>query len=291
MASSGTEKRYLFSAHASAFGGHIRRPNDFFLPTAASTNLPIIGGSDTAEIRGYEHEGVAKFDYAATSVVGDYVDRKRAVEYTRGNHGDNNLAVESHLKATVQGLSITNRVPNGVGKTIRIGTLALRMDLYDERKGKPPAIRPVEATFENVEIDGHVLQVNSVHTMFSERDTYDKLASAFQDAAFYREFGSCFRGPVKTSGFFKSKRELPEQNGIVAATIVKSLEWRGAPHERAVLDRNRVYLPDFGSLYFGEVFLTRTKRRITMVRVQLGSPDGGDAAAIDGGMEGNGWPP
>ena len=41
-------------------------------------------------------------------------------------------------------------------------------------------------------------------------------------------------------------------------------------------------VPDFGKIYFGEMFIAAHSRRLTMVRFQLGSHDGGEIVAADG---------
>jgi len=42
-----------------------------------------------------------------------------------------------------------------------------------------------------------------------------------------------------------------------------------------------VTIPGFGTVYFGEITLAPQMRRLTMVRVNLGSPIGGDFASGD----------
>jgi len=50
-------------------------------------------------------------------------------------------------------------------------------------------------------------------------------------------------------------------------------------------------VPDFGKIYFGEMFIKGDSRRLTMVRFQLGSPDGGEVAAAEGETNPSTWPP
>jgi len=50
-----------------------------------------------------------------------------------------------------------------------------------------------------------------------------------------------------------------------------------------------VYVPDFGKLVFGEILITALSRRLTLLRLELGSPEGGDVACAE--VESNGiWP-
>jgi hypothetical protein len=52
-----------------------------------------------------------------------------------------------------------------------------------------------------------------------------------------------------------------------------------------------VHVPDFGKIYFGEMFITGESRRLTMVRFQLGSPQGGEISAAEGESNGDTYPP
>jgi hypothetical protein len=49
-----------------------------------------------------------------------------------------------------------------------------------------------------------------------------------------------------------------------------------------------VYIPDFGTIYLGEVIIKDGHRKITMMRLALGSPVEGDVTIADG--DGNGQP-
>ena len=63
---------------------------------------------------------------------------------------------------------------------------------------------------------------------------------------------------------------------------MQEIRWDGAPHPTATIHGHVVHVPDFGKIYFGEMFITGDSRRLTMVRFQLGSPDGGEVTAAEG---------
>jgi hypothetical protein len=50
-------------------------------------------------------------------------------------------------------------------------------------------------------------------------------------------------------------------------------------------------VPNFGKIYFGELYITGDSRRLTMVRFQLGSPYGGEVVAAEGESNGSHFPP
>jgi hypothetical protein len=69
------------------------------------------------------------------------------------------------------------------------------------------------------------------------------------------------------------------------------MHWDGPPHPTATIHGHVVNVPDFGKIHFGEMFITGDSRRLTMVRFQLGSPQGGEVVAAEGETNPNLWPP
>ena len=84
---------------------------------------------------------------------------------------------------------------------------------------------------------------------------------------------------------------FPEAKGTVKCTLVQEIAWDGPPHPTATIHGHVVHVPNFGKIYFGELFITGESRRLTMVRFQLGSADGGEVTAAEGETNGSTWPP
>ena len=72
----------------------------------------------------------------------------------------------------------------------------------------------------------------------------------------------------------------------VYATVVESIEWDGPPFPGSKITDHTVRVPGFGKIVFGELLLTALSRRLTLLRLELGSPEGGDVAAAE--VESNG---
>jgi hypothetical protein len=66
--------------------------------------------------------------------------------------------------------------------------------------------------------------------------------------------------------------------------------WADKPYPGAKIDGNSVIVPDLGTIFFGEIFISAQERRLTMVRFDLGSPDGGWVDSIDVGSDGSWYP-
>jgi hypothetical protein len=83
-----------------------------------------------------------------------------------------------------------------------------------------------------------------------------------------------------------SPPRLLQTYGTTYATIVRSIKWAGDPYPGATIEQHVVTVPDFGKIFFGEILITDQSRRLTMVRLELGSPIGGVVAC--GEVETNG---
>jgi hypothetical protein len=70
-------------------------------------------------------------------------------------------------------------------------------------------------------------------------------------------------------------------DGYAITSIVDSFTWRGTRYEGHVLT-----LEGFGTLYFGEVLMNEHNRRLTMVRLEMGSELGAEVACAEGDPNG-----
>lgn len=282
------EKRFFFHANSVALAAHIRRREEFFVSAVASACLPATGGIAQGLGNGQSFRGMISYEAASTNVFGDFADRTAAVAFTRGNHGNNQLPT-----VTVAEGQITNLQISIGGRMVRVGEMTARMDVYSDRQGAPQ-FHSLSSSFQSVSVDGVALHVANNCDVFSKYDTKKRLLSAYKDdAAFRKEHAAQFFSPgiCRRTWFGRSRVVLPEIGGIVYGTIVTGLSWRGDAPKGAVIDGNRVTIEGFGSIYLGEILIEEGFRRLTLLRFQLGSPDGGEGAAIDLQCNGTGWPP
>ena len=74
---------------------------------------------------------------------------------------------------------------------------------------------------------------------------------------------------------------------IFTPPSVRRIRWEGDPYPGAKIDHNLLIVPNFGKAYFGELLISATSKRLTMLRLELGSPAGGSVACAsienDGG--------
>jgi hypothetical protein len=272
-------RRYNFHAHASGVSAHIRRPDDKILTVQGVSALPIIGGHVESDVPATKLDKWVSFDSAHTSAHGDYVNLDDGRRTTLGELAFDQVPTETKVSARVRGLSILGR--------FYIGDLSLGINSRSAQGPTQPPIRLEGNRIEDVRIDNAKLKVELAESFFCENDTKDKLKSAHQNglpADHDHMFLPCKVGVEEVKDF-------PEADGTVKCTIVKKISWDGEPHPKATIHGHVVVVPGFGKVYFGEMFITGNSRRLTLVRFQLGSDDGGEVTAGDGGSTSEPWPP
>jgi hypothetical protein len=293
------EKRFIFHANAVAFAAHIRRPTDFQFKAVASSCLPVTGGLAEASSGAQNLDEKIRFTSASTSARGDFADTRRAVDFTHGNFGENELSTQTFVDARLNGLTIAieqDHPPTTAGKTVTFiaEQLHARLESSSDRR-TPVAFRGLEATIKGVSVDGHELIVTTAPEVCTQHETYDKLVKAYQDDGnFRKQFGGLFypTGHEKTGvGAILTKASIPNAGGIILGTVVTSLKWANQPAPGTEIRGNRLIIEGIGSIFFGEILYEHNARRLTLLRFQIGTPLGGDGSACDVQSNGTPWPP
>jgi hypothetical protein len=276
-------RRQIFSAHASAFGGHIIRPKDIVLEAPSASALTVVGGRSVGRIPATEFGDFFKIRSASTFAEGLFDDRKAFLALTNHQVEEQTLTATTRVRAEVNGLVI--------GDEPRLTIRKLRAALTGTTplgSGQPSIRVDQDVVIEGVAIDKYRLIVELQPTTFQRLDTQAKLLVAADDPAFLTSGGDAvfLRTPIDGQPAPpRTGRLIESSNGTIYATVVKSIKWDGKPFPDSEIDGNIVIVPEFGRIYFGELLISTHTRSLTMVRVTLGSHVGGYAAA--GGVEDN----
>ena len=272
-------RRFIFRGHASGVSAHIRRPQDQLLPVQGCSSLPVIGGFAEHKVGAQKLDKWVAFEAVSTSAHGDYVDPAAGVATTTGEVAFDVPPTRTKVQADVTGLAILDRV--------HVAHASVGLISRSPKGKEQPSITLEGNILDGVRIDDSRLAITLAEDFYQVCDTKDKLAKAHAAGLPPRHAhlllpldGSA--GPATT---------FPEANGTVKCTIVKEMHWDGNPHPTATIHGHVVRVPEFGKIYFGELYVTRDSRRLTMVRFQLGSPHGGEVVAAEGETNGVGWPP
>jgi hypothetical protein len=277
-------RRYVFRGNASGVAAHIRRPVDLLLPVQAASSLPTTGGLSESRVgptkwgarkatKGNKATTYVSFDSAASRAHGDYIDPKKAVAMTLGKLRFDEVPTQTTVFAEVQNLVMIGRVT--------VGLASMSLQSLSTVSGEPP-IRCESAKLEGVDVDGYQLTVTLDPQFYYEKDTMSKLAVAAGEGKDPQFFINA--GKAASYGF-------PNKTDMVLCTLVREIHWTDRKHPDATIDGNTVIVPNFGRVYFGELLVQDDARRLTMVRYQLGSDDGGDGSGASGDTNGDTYPP
>ncbi len=283
------EKRFIFRGNAVALAGHIRRPRDLIIHAQASSCLPATGGYAEGRSGPQSLHDIISFESAVTTASGDYIHKARAARYTHGNHGENELPTRTSVTVEVRGLRIVNSGPKS-SRTLTCSLVSAELHSVWRRRGEQPSITGT-VHLDGLELDGFRLNVGFHDKLFSRYPTKAKLCDAYEnDDAFHGKHGARFFHPPGTAPR-RGKRKMPEACGFIHTNLVSAIRWAGEPHPDVTIDGHRIVFPDFGSIYVGELLIGECERRLSMLRLHFGSPDGGDATVVSTDTDGTPWPP
>jgi hypothetical protein len=131
-------------------------------------------------------------------------------------------------------------------------------------------------------VNGNRLTVHTETKVFQQNETLEKLTKAYEeDGKFRKQYGSLFyRTGDEEEGIWKlfTKSHLPGGE-VVVATVVTGFTWETGPEAGKTIPGNRLVVEGLGTIFFGELVLEDNARRLTLLRLQLGLPDGVREAA------------
>jgi hypothetical protein len=293
--------RYAFYGYAAAIGGRIYRPEPGFdLDPGCASALTPSGGLSQARLEGRRfgtEEAVISFDAAETFANGEFTDRQKAIALTNRELSECDLQTRTTARAEVKGIHVQFR---GFPR-LSIGRLVAGIQSWSPDSSREPSMQVSdEIVIEDVFIDDFALRVNLNKRLFQEHDTHDKLMAACADGRYVQEQGASLRAAE-----FAAEEEITDNSGVTRrrrcpppprarhykyTTVVHELTWAGAEPSYARIEGHTVVVRDFGRIFFGEFLVGAAARRLTMLRLELGSPMGG--AASSGGVGSNGgWAP
>jgi len=281
-------RRFVFHGHAAAFGGHLIRPKDIVLEAQGASALLPSGGRSVARLARASFDGFFEVESATTLAEGKFDDPAQFLALTHRRVEEQTLTAVTYVNAEVQGLA--------VGREPRLTIRRLRAALHARSplgSGEPSVRVDPGVAVEGIAVDGRTLVVELDPNTFGRLDTRSKLLTAADDAAFVQQSGNLLFMKTPIDGHPAPPpggRIIQTPNGYIVGTIVKSIRWSGEPFPGSSIDHNLVVIPGLGRLFFGELIVGHDSRRLTMLRMELGSDTGGSASAAD--VQDNGmWSP
>lgn len=248
---------YLYHAHGHALSASFTRPMTDLVDAQAATSLSVSGGHGSASVSNFSFRNFISMKAATSHVAGS--------KDANGHHN-------SSVSICIEGLNIMD--------VVTADRIVARLAARHEPGKKEPAIVLAGSHFDNLRIAGNPVTVEIDHDLFNRINTFDL---ALKELAKNPAFKKNALDPFESG----KPQPKPDTEGALLCSCVKTLS--DAPG--AEKGRHWFTVPQFGTLYIGETHLSHQKRRLTMLRVVLGSPVEGTVVALDGQTNGAPWPP
>ncbi len=259
--------QFKYHADAYAASGVITSPTPHSIEVQAASTLPVTGGTSTARVENFTYEGqngkVLAFSSGYTQILGYYNDAEKSWL--------------TSVTATVENLNILD--------VVTADKVVARISSKHTGDGEP-SILLVGSHFENLVIAGHPVVVNLAVDSIDRCDTYSALTAAYQRDDAFRALFSRLTLPGLGAG--PGSKTIPmSKDGMIGCTLVDGIQ---CPTSTQIGQSNTVIaIPQFGVIHLAELLIQPDERRLTMVRVELGTPPSGTVNAGGGGSNGRGY--
>jgi hypothetical protein len=289
-------RHFHYHASAHALSGELTRPVQRVIEVQAGISLPSTGGVGSSHVENFRFDEVVSFKRAYSHVAGSVKEENGKKIHT------------THATATVEGLNILD--------VVTADRIVARLSSSFE---EPPPQKPgpfegrvllVGSKFENLSIAGYQVDVELDHELLSlELGTFAAVRDSF------RARGSKLRQiadeTLKARGVNRTLPEVLAPEGPLLCSIVKEVHFKEPgfckPQEDEDKDkknkdkkkfippgvepigRHAYHVVDFGDVFLSEVLCQHGRKTLTMLRIELGSPNGGGFIAAE--ADSNGWPP
>jgi|SRR5215470_7544844 len=253
---------FHYHANAHALSGHITRPANHLIQVQAGTALPSTGGQHTAHVENFRLDQTVSFAGGYSHVAGS-------------EKIENNKTTHTTLVTTaIENLNILDMVT--------ADRIVARLASSHE-SGQETRILVLGSRFENLRIAGYKIDVELHHELALKLDTFAAARKEFESNADFRKMADDPFEPGK----LPKKVEAHED---IRCSLVKELQPKTCP---GIMRRGHcghvLVVPEFGKVYLAEIHFEHGRKTLTMLRVELGSPNGGNLIVAQ--AESNGRPP
>lgn len=248
------EPRFIFRGDAVGAAGRLLRNArgeavNQTVPVLAASSLPVIGGISEAKAENCtvpmpdSEKPFLCVGQAVTSAVseGDGLDK---------NH-------TTTVKCTVEKVQVLDRVT--------IDSVKVSIVSQHPPQEEVAHISPSVAELNGLKLDGHELAISFDLKTFQRNPTKQSLIEYYGKTASFRE-KFCWR----VSSDSPKRLRPPEYKGIIIATVVTAIKWVGEPLPGVEICGNVIKWPGVGTIYLGELLISKHSRRLTMFRMQIG---------------------
>jgi hypothetical protein len=253
---------FYFHAGAHALSGFFTRPIQHLIEVQAATSLPTTGGAGSARVENFRLNEHVSFKAGYSHVSGSTKEEKEKITHT------------TMATAVVEGLNILD--------VLTADRVVARLSSSFDPANEEARILVIGSRFENLRIAGHRVEVELHHELALRLDTFEAVRKEFATNPDFRRMAADPDGTGR----------LPESiaaHGVVRWSLVKEIEPAKCP---GVVRYGRVLeVPEFGKIHLAEVLIEHGRKTLTMLRLELGSPNGGQITAVEANSNGRPIPP
>jgi hypothetical protein len=166
----------------------------------------------------------------------------------------------SHSTAVIEGLNILD--------VVTADRVVARLTSEHDAKAREGHIIAVGTKFENLRISGCPVEIEFDHELFLKNKDYASLSK-------------------QLAALKKSGRMAEESNGVILCSLVKSVK---ADCPGSSVQGHVITVAHFGKIYIGEVLAESGFKRLSMLRLELGSPYEGLFNAAEVSLNGTHFP-
>jgi hypothetical protein len=271
--------RYRFHGQAIGAGGRIDHPFHEFIDIQAALALPEIGGHGASHSHDFRYRDVLRFKHAYTEVTGAHAS------------GPTGKPVhKSLIRSRVEGLDI-----GGVVTADRIE--ARLVSFTEEDREDEPCFKFTGSHFDNLKIAGVPVKVHLACGIFDRLPRHSDIAKSYKEKGeFHGHYqkstlkDNLKKAPPRVQQWFQQapekSGELPHIQGFTSLSLVQRIE---PEREEFNYWGHVIYVEGFGTIHLAEVAVSKLKRRLTMIHVDLGSPISGGMQLCEVDGNGTGW--
>jgi hypothetical protein len=173
-----------------------------------------------------------------------------------------------------------NPVPNAAPHVFKADLLKLTLESTYPKQGQPSIIPT--ASFVRMFLDDQEITLSTDIQDFCSMPRLQDFDDAFKSKqSVYSKYKRRFL--TRTGALPEFHQPIPRvSNGYVVCSFVNAVTWRGK-----TTPGNALQLTGFGTIYFGEVLMNEYSRRLTLVRLAMGSTVQADVALAEGDANGS----
>jgi hypothetical protein len=258
-------RTFHYHANSHVLSANFTRPLPHVVEVQGASSLPTIGGHGKGRVEDFRFEHFLSVKRGYTHVSGTPTEFEGKTHFT------------TLVTAVAEGVNILDVVTAD-----RIVARLASNHTLDDEDYKEPHFTLVGSRFENLHIAGCKVEVPLDIDLFEKIHTFEAARNEFKTNADFRRMAE---DP------FEGGDKLPEQpeHGAILCSIIDVKKMKECPGVRR--KGHSFIIPKFGKLFLGEVLLEHSRRTLTMVRFELGSPVSGSGTVVQLDSNGSPYPP